>query len=227
MVRVVDHLEDGGRSWLVMELVAGTDLSRVLEARGSPGLPLGEVLDFSRQAAEALEYVHEQHMVHRDVKPHNLIAGADGIVLVDFGVAREIGDDDGTRGIGTPRFMAPEVLVGEGVSPRSDVYGLAATVWTLLAGSPPAYGDPKPLSETAPEASPELERALRAGARPAPRPPLRLSRRTGHRARLAGRGRRRRVASRPASRAPTAPGCSRRWCARRPACSTPPRRRSP
>lgn len=168
VVRIVDHLEDDGRSWLVMELVAGTDLSRVLEARGSPGLPLDEVLDVARQAAEALEYVHDQQMVHRDVKPHNLIAGEDGIVLVDFGVAREIGEDDGTRGIGTPRFMAPEVLVGEGVSPRSDVYGLAATVWTLLAGSPPAYGDPKPLSESAPEASPELERALRRALDPRP-----------------------------------------------------------
>ena len=168
VVRVVDHLEDEGRSWLVMELVTGSDLSRVLEERGSPGLPLDEVLGVAREAAEALEYVHEQQMVHRDVKPHNFIAGEHGIVLVDFGVAREIGEDDGTRGIGTPRFMAPEVLVGEGVSPRSDVYGLAATVWTLLAGSPPAYGDPAPLSETAPEASPELERALRRALDPRP-----------------------------------------------------------
>lgn len=168
VVRVVDHLEDDGRSWLVMALVSGTDLHRLLEERGSPGLPLEEVLDVAREAAEALEYVHEQHLVHRDVKPHNFIAGDEGIVLVDFGVAREIGEDDGTRGIGTPKYMAPEVLVGEGVSPRADVYGLAATVWTLLAGSPPAYGNPAPLAESAPEASPELEQALRRALDPRP-----------------------------------------------------------
>ena len=168
VVEVIDHLEDGGRKWLVMRLVSGTDLARVLEERGSPGLPLEEVLELSRQAAEALEYVHAQHMVHRDVKPHNFIAGDDGIVLVDFGVARELGEDEGTRGIGTPKFMAPEVLVGEGVSPRADVYGLAATVWTLLAGTPPSYGNPAPLSEGAPEASPELERALRRALDPRP-----------------------------------------------------------
>ncbi len=169
VVKVIDHLEDGGRSWLVMELVAGTDLARLLEQRGSPGLPLAQVLDISRGAAEALEYVHEQHVVHRDVKPHNLIAGEDGVVLVDFGVAREQADDgEGTRGIGTPKYMAPEVLVGEGVSPRSDVFGLAATVWALLAGTPPAYGDPAPLAESAPEVSPELEQALRRALDPRP-----------------------------------------------------------
>jgi protein kinase-like protein/GAF domain-containing protein len=118
----------------------------------------------ARQAAEALEYVHGQQIVHRDVKPHNLLMADDGIVLVDFGVAREVTADGGTRGIGTPRFMAPEVLVGEGVSPRSDVYGLAATVWTLLSGSPPAYGDPEPL----PGVAPELEQALRRALDPRP-----------------------------------------------------------
>ena len=168
VVKVVDHLEDDGRSWLVMDLVSGTDLARLLESRGSPGLPLEEVLELARQSAEALEYVHAQQLVHRDVKPHNFICGDDGVVLVDFGVARVMGEDDGTRGIGTPRYMAPEVLVGEGVSPRSDVYGLAATVWTLLSGSSPAYGNPQPLSETAPEASPELERALRRALDPRP-----------------------------------------------------------
>lgn len=168
VVNVVDHLSEDGRQWLVMELVEGPDLSRVLAQRGAPGLPLAEVLRAARQAAEALEYVHGQQVVHRDVKPHNLVAAGGGVVLVDFGVAREVTDEAGTRGIGTPKFMAPEVLVGEGVSPRSDVYGLAATVWTLLAGSPPAYGDPAPLAGAAPEAGPELEQALRRALDPRP-----------------------------------------------------------
>ena len=140
----------------------------MLQRRGSPGLPLAEVLEAASQAAEALEYVHEQQVVHRDVKPHNLVVSADGVVLVDFGIARETTDEAGTRGIGTPKFMAPEVLVGEGVSPRSDVYGLAATVWALLTGAPPAYGDPRPLSESAPGVPPELEQALRRALDPRP-----------------------------------------------------------
>ena len=164
VVDVVDHGRDGERDWLAMELVEGADLSRVLAEHGAPGLPRAEVLDIARQAAEALEYVHGQQVVHRDVKPHNLVSADGGVVLVDFGVAREATADAGTRGIGTPRFMAPEVLVGEGVSPRSDVYGLAATVWTLLAGSPPAYGDPEPL----PAVEPELEQALRRALDPRP-----------------------------------------------------------
>ena len=159
VVRVIDHFRDGPDYYLVMELVRGPDLARVLHDTGDPGLPLDEVLAIAREAADALEYVHEQQVVHRDVKPRNLIAGEGGTVLVDFGVAREMGEDPGTRGVGTPRYMAPEVMVGEGVSPRSDVYGLAATLWTLLAGEPPAYGSPDPL--TAPGVTAEHERALR------------------------------------------------------------------
>jgi hypothetical protein len=161
---VLDHLTEGRDRYLVMELVDGVDLGRTLEERGDPGLPLDEVLDVGRQAAEALEYVHGEQVVHRDVKPRNLIACDRGVVLVDFGVARELGDDPGTRGVGTPRYMAPEVLVGEGVSPRSDVYGLGATLWTLLAGTPPSYADPDPL----PNVAPELEQALRRALDPRP-----------------------------------------------------------
>jgi len=131
------------------------------------------VLEHARQASEALHYVHEQNVIHRDVKPHNLIRSEAGLVLVDFGIAREHAGDAGTRAIGTPLYMAPEVLVGEEVSPRSDVYGLAATVWALLTGKPPSYDDPTPLAETVPGVSPELERTLRAAL--AIRPERRLA----------------------------------------------------
>jgi eukaryotic-like serine/threonine-protein kinase len=164
VVRVLDYLTEGRDSYLVMELIRGPDLGRALAERGAPGLPLDEVLDIARQAAEALDYVHGEQIVHRDVKPRNLIACERGVVLVDFGVARELGDDAGTRGVGTPRYMAPEVLVGERLSPRSDVYGLAATIWTLLAGKPPSYGEPEPL----PNAAPELEAGLRRALDPRP-----------------------------------------------------------
>ena len=222
VVDVLDHGRDGQRDWLVMELIEGPDLSRVLRERGTPGLSPAEVLDAARQAAEALEYVHAQQVVHRDVKPHNLIASDDGVVLVDFGVAREATDEPGTRGIGTPRYMAPEVLVGEGVSPRSDVYGLAATVWALLAGSPPAYGNPAPL----PGVAPELEQALRRALDPRPEHRFASAGSTGRGAGIAGGDRRGPDARGHPARAPSGPTCSSRWCARPRACSTPPRPRS-
>src|SRR3712207_6666528 len=118
---------------------------------------------WSRQACEALQYVHEQQIVHRDVKPQNLIVGEEGVVLVDFGVAARLdATDAGTVGVGTPRFMAPEVFAGGAVSARSDVFSLGATVWNLLAGSAPVYADDTPLADTVPGVTPELERTLRS-----------------------------------------------------------------
>ncbi len=165
VVKVLDHLRHGADSYLVMELVRGPDLGRALEERGAPGLPLDEVLEIARQAADALEYVHAQQIVHRDVKPQNLILGDDGVVLVDFGIATEVEDDTdpGTVGIGTPKFMAPEVFAGGVVSPRSDVFGLAATLWTLLVGKPPVYAERSRLTDLVPDAPPELQETLMAG----------------------------------------------------------------
>src|SRR4051794_34535282 len=169
VVNVMDYFTEDTGVYLVMEMIKGDDLGQILKKRGNPGLPVGEAIEYTRQACEALQYVHEQQIVHRDVKPANLINSPDkdGVVLVDFGVARLLGEeeevDQGTVGIGTPRFMAPEVFAGGNVSPRSDVFSLAATLWTLLTGKPPVYGDPTPLSNSVAGASAELEACLRAG----------------------------------------------------------------
>jgi eukaryotic-like serine/threonine-protein kinase len=164
VVEVVDYFHDDSGKYLVMELVEGVDLGGMLKKKGNPGLPIDEAIEYARQACEALQYVHDQQIVHRDVKPQNLIVSEDGVVLVDFGIARELGDEDqGTVGIGTPRYMAPEVFAGGNVSPRSDVFGLAATLWTLIAGKPPVYADPTPISEVVPEVPPELEQTIQAG----------------------------------------------------------------
>jgi putative methionine-R-sulfoxide reductase with GAF domain len=164
VVKVLDHFQDaGGVYYIVMDLISGTDLGRVLEDRGDPGLPVDEVLEWARQACEALQYVHDQQIVHRDVKPQNLIEGDDGIVLVDFGVATELdAGSTGTVGVGTPRFMAPEVFAGGAVSPRSDVFSLAATIWNLLAGEAPVYADDTKLADRVEGVTPELEQTLRA-----------------------------------------------------------------
>jgi putative methionine-R-sulfoxide reductase with GAF domain len=166
VVEVLDHFQDQeGVYYLVMELIEGLDLGMMVEQRGDPGLPVEQVIEYTRQACEALQYVHDQRIVHRDVKPQNLISGeGEGIVLVDFGVARELGaSESGTVGVGTPRYMAPEVFAGGAVSARADVFGLAATMWTLITGTPPVYGDPTQLAEEFPGVTPELEQTLRAG----------------------------------------------------------------
>jgi Protein kinase domain/GAF domain len=166
VVRVENYFTDDTGHYLVMQLVEGLNLREVLEQWGHPGLSLAEAIEFTLQSAEALQYVHEQQIVHRDVKPQNLILSDDGVVLVDFGIARQLDEeeeDSGTVGIGTPRFMAPEVFAGGTVSPRSDVFGLAATLWTLLTSKAPVYADPTKLTEVVHDATPELEATIRAG----------------------------------------------------------------
>ena len=165
VVRIVDHFSAKSGQYLVMDLVRGKDLGGLIKQRGNPGLPVDQSIELVRQACEALQYVHDQQIVHRDVKPQNLILSEAGITLVDFGIARALdeAEDQGTVGIGTPRFMAPEVFAGGRVSPRTDVFGVAATLWTLITGRPPVYADPTKLSSLAPDVGPELERTIAAG----------------------------------------------------------------
>src|SRR6476661_8450018 len=169
VVNVMDYFTQETGVYLVMEMIQGQDLGEILKERGNPGLPVDDAIEYTRQACQALQYVHDQQIVHRDVKPANLIDAADpaGVVLVDFGIARQMGDEEqvdaGTVGIGTPRYMAPEVFAGGTVSARSDVFSLAATLWTLLTGKPPVYGDPTPLGSIVPGATEGLESTIRAG----------------------------------------------------------------
>jgi len=165
VVKVVDHAGDEEGLYIVMELVRGTDLGAQLKSRGQPGLPPAEAIEYARHCCEALQYVHDQQIVHRDVKPQNMILADNGVVLVDFGVARAIGSDEtvGTIAVGTPRYMAPEVFAGGTVSAASDIFSLAATLWTLLVGAPPRYGDTLKIDKVAPEMPPELREALVGG----------------------------------------------------------------
>jgi serine/threonine protein kinase len=165
VVRIIDHFAAPTGQYLVMDLVRGIDLGVLLKQRGTPGLPVDQSIEYVRQTCEALSYVHDQQIVHRDVKPQNLILSENGVVLVDFGIARLLDEveQQGTVGIGTPRFMAPEVFAGGNVSARTDVFSVAATLWTLITGRPPVYADPTKLSSIAPDVTPELERTIAAG----------------------------------------------------------------
>ena len=116
---------------------------------------------YALEAAEALRYVHEQQTIHRDVKPQNLMLSPErGVVVVDFGIARDLAAESATEGIGTPGYMAPEAFTGGPLSPRTDVYGLAMTTWTLLTSVPARYASVQPPAGTSPTLLSTIDAAL-------------------------------------------------------------------
>ncbi len=129
-----------GRPFLAMELVDGASPD------GADVLPRAEAASIVRDAARAVNYAHEQGIVHRDLKPSNLLVASNGRVFVtDFGLARmrEEGNNLTQSGalLGTPAFMAPEQAQGLEADFRTDVYGLGATLFALVAGRPPHVGE--------------------------------------------------------------------------------------
>jgi tetratricopeptide (TPR) repeat protein/predicted Ser/Thr protein kinase len=140
IARVYDSGSWKETPYIVMEFVEGRTLSS--------DLPWRDVLRLLAQAARALHYAHEQGIIHRDIKPENLMVTPAGeIVLLDFGLAREIesGHSLSAAGavVGTPPYMSPEQIRGENhrVDARSDVYSLGATLYAALAGRPPFAGE--------------------------------------------------------------------------------------
>src|SRR5262249_55442603 len=134
--------EEDHRYVIVMDWIEGTDLGRLLAEHGEPGLQLSKGLDYTTQAAAALDHLHrhDPSLVHGDVKPANLVLTSTGnIVLVDFGIATVTGV---RRRAGTPGYVAPEVAAGEPLTPATDIYSLAATTVKLLTGHAPAEGPP-------------------------------------------------------------------------------------
>lgn len=142
IVTAFDAGEARGVSYLVTEYVPGQDLQRYIAERGP--LPEAEVIDMIRDAALGLSHAHQAGVIHRDVKPSNLIRTPAGLVRVlDVGLARLAHHDtiDDAAIVGTPGFMAPEQASDPGsVDARVDVYGLGAALFFLLTGSPPFAG---------------------------------------------------------------------------------------
>ena len=136
-------LDDSPRDYLVMEYVEGPSLAQRIMAAGK--LEIAETLSVVTQAADALHVAHAAGIVHRDVKPSNLLIRPDAtVVLVDFGVARSIdltGITTANMVVGSPQYMAPEQATGQAVSPATDVYALGAVTYCCLTGRPPLTGD--------------------------------------------------------------------------------------
>ena len=152
VLSVFDSGETGGRLWFTMPYVAGESLRDLLSRERM--LPVPHAVRIAREAAQGLHYAHRQGVIHRDVKPENILLTEDGTTLVaDFGIARGADPDasmDSTAehrltgsglSIGTPAYMSPEQAAGDReIDARSDVYALGTVLYEMLAGEPPFTG---------------------------------------------------------------------------------------
>ena len=146
IVQVYDYGQTDGNYFIVMELVEGTDLRRYLRSRGV--LAVDRAIIIAHDVALGLGAAHRRGIVHRDVKPQNVLVGRDGsIKLTDFGIASVYKDINAERltttgmTLGTVQYYAPEQAQGEIVSPAADVYALGIVIYEMLAGRTPFDGD--------------------------------------------------------------------------------------
>ena len=144
IVAVHDVVREGEVPWIIMELVSGGSLATLLQERGR--LDWRRTAELGAQVAEALEHAHRHGVVHRDIKPGNILISEDRAVITDFGIARVL--DSGAQltvagsTLGTPRYMSPEqVEGGDGVGPASDVWSLGALLYQLVEGRTPFAQD--------------------------------------------------------------------------------------
>ncbi len=143
IAQVYDYGEDEGTAYLVMEYVPGLPLSKIIADRAP--MPAADTVGLIAQAATALSAAHRSGLIHRDVKPANMLVTPDGLVkLTDFGIARAVGQAAMTKTgevMGTAQYLAPEAAMGQETSALTDVYSLAVVAYEMLCGSRPFHAD--------------------------------------------------------------------------------------
>src|SRR5271168_1878796 len=146
IIGVHDRGEFDGQLWISMDYVEGADAAQVVRAQYQDGMPAADVCAIVIAIAGALDYAHQRGLLHRDVKPANILLTEPEddhrrILLADFGIARQHDDHDGLTAtnmtVGTVKYSAPEQLMGAQSDGRADQYALAATAFHLLSGSAP------------------------------------------------------------------------------------------
>ncbi|MEA2269192.1 MAG: eukaryotic-like serine/threonine-protein kinase [Solirubrobacteraceae bacterium] len=168
--------ERSGRHYIVMELISGQSGAEILRDQGVLGVQAA--LSILVQACRGLDYAHRNGVVHRDVKPGNLLRAEDGVLkLADFGIAKALSDESAITQvgsvIGTAAYLAPEQAAGEQVGPQADLYALGVVAYQLLSGRLPYEAQsltelalkqqrevPPPLDELSPEVPPQLAVAI-------------------------------------------------------------------
>jgi serine/threonine-protein kinase len=169
VVRTYDLGEVGGLYYISMEFVEGKSLKDLIQDRGR--LPTSVVLPIAKQLCRALEVSHGEGVIHRDIKPQNMVVQSDGVLKVmDFGIARlvtrpkESGQTQAGMVVGTPEYMAPEQLMGDEIDARADLYATGCVLYECLTGRVPITADtpivlisrvleetPKPVREVQPD----------------------------------------------------------------------------
>ncbi len=143
IVGVYDVGREGNINYIVMELIEGDTLNKIIE-REAP-MDYRKVIDISKQVASALRSAHKNKIIHRDVKPHNIMVTNDGVVkLADFGIARAVNDatlSTGSKIVGSVHYFSPEQARGNYVDERSDIYSLGIVMYEMLTGKVPFDGD--------------------------------------------------------------------------------------
>jgi serine/threonine-protein kinase len=143
IVTVYEAGQDGEFVFMAMEYVEGQDLATLLRERGR--LHPDEAIAILKAIASALDYAHQRGVIHRDVKPSNVLVSRDGVVkLMDFGIARVIGGERHTKTgvlVGTPEYMAPELWEGKEADKMADLYALGVMAYEMLTGEVPFTGD--------------------------------------------------------------------------------------
>ncbi|HEU5416307.1 MAG TPA: protein kinase, partial [Streptosporangiaceae bacterium] len=140
LVTVFDSGMDGAEPFIVMELVTGRTLRQVLDEAGI--LPAGQAVEIAAAVCEALQAAHSAGLVHRDIKPGNIMLTSDGQVkLLDLGIARAEGATRTATVLGTAAYLSPEQASGQPAGPRADLYSLGCVLFEMLTGAPPFSAD--------------------------------------------------------------------------------------
>src|ERR671931_1427205 len=142
IVSIYDRGEAEGTYYIAMEYLEGRTLKELIVTKGPTPIPVA--IDYTRQMLGALGYAHRHGIVHRDIKPHNVVVAPDGrLKVTDFGIARSGSSQMTEAGsiIGTAQYLSPEQARGAPVSPSSDLYSVGIVLYEMLTGAVPFTGD--------------------------------------------------------------------------------------